>query len=89
MLVLDLLSGADVDALGVMWALLAMAGAAFYWIISADEDNGLPGLVLAAGGLVVGGVVLLLAGLVGIVPLATSTRRRTSRRHRPARGGCR
>jgi drug/metabolite transporter (DMT)-like permease len=72
-LVLDLVSGADVDALGVMWALLAMAGAAFYWIISADEDNGLPGLVLAAGGLLVGGVVLLLAGLVGIVPLATSS----------------
>ncbi|GAA3517774.1 EamA family transporter [Aeromicrobium panaciterrae] len=72
-LVLDLVSGADVDALGIMWALLAMAGAAFYWIISADEDNGLPGIVLAAGGLVVGGVVLLVAGLVGIVPLATST----------------
>ncbi|WP_332642273.1 EamA family transporter [Aeromicrobium sp.] len=71
-LVLDLLSGADVDALGVIWALLAMAGAAFYWIISADEDNGLPGIVLAAGGLVVGGVVLLIAGLIGIVPLATS-----------------
>lgn len=71
-LVLDLLSGADVDALGVMWALGAMAGAAFYWIISADEDNGLPGLVLAAGGLLVGGVVLLLAGLIGVVPLATS-----------------
>ena len=71
-LVLDLLSGADVDALGVMWALLAMAGAAFYWIISADEENGLPGLVLAAGGLLVGGGVLLIAGLVGIVPLATS-----------------
>lgn len=71
-LVLDLLSGADVDALGVMWALLAMAGAAFYWIISADEDNGLPGIVLAAGGLIVGGVVLLIAGLIGIVPLATS-----------------
>jgi drug/metabolite transporter (DMT)-like permease len=71
-LVLDLVSGADVDALGVMWALLAMAGAAFYWIISADEDNGLPGLVLAAGGLLVGGVALLLAGLVGIVPLAMS-----------------
>ena len=55
-----------------MWALGAMAGAAFYWIISADEDNGLPGIVLAAGGLLLGGVVLLVAGLIGIVPLATS-----------------
>jgi drug/metabolite transporter (DMT)-like permease len=73
MLVLDLVSGADVDAIGVLWALGAMAGAAFYWVISADEDNGLPGLVLAAGGLLSGGVVLLAAGLVGIVPLAAST----------------
>lgn len=71
-LVLDLLSGADVDPIGVVWALGAMAGAAFYWIISADEDNGLPGIVLAAGGLTVGGGVLLVAGLVGIIPLAAT-----------------
>jgi len=73
MLVLDLISGADVDAIGVLWALGAMAGAAFYWIISADEDNGLPGIVLAAGGLLLGGAALLVAGVVGIVPLATSS----------------
>jgi drug/metabolite transporter (DMT)-like permease len=72
MLVLDLISGADIDPIGMLWALGAMAGAAFYWIISADEDNGLPGIVLAAGGLLFGGVALLIAGLVGIVPLATS-----------------
>ncbi|MGJ9423180.1 EamA family transporter [Aeromicrobium sp. CF3.5] len=71
-LVLDLLSGADVDPLGIVWALGAMAGAAFYWIISGDEDNGLPGIVLAAGGVIVGGVVLLLAGVIGIIPLAAS-----------------
>ncbi len=72
MLVLDLISGADLDTIGVLWALAAMASAAVYWIISADEDNGLPGIVLAAFGLLLGGVVLLLAGLVGIVPLETS-----------------
>lgn len=72
MLVLDLVSGVDIDLIGVAWALGAMLGAAFYWVISADEDNGLPGIVLAAGGLTLGGVVLLLAGLVGIVPIAMS-----------------
>lgn len=72
MLVLDLVSGADVSPIGVAWALGAMTGAAFYWIISADEDNGLPGIVLAGSGLLVGGVVLALAGLVGILPMATS-----------------
>jgi drug/metabolite transporter (DMT)-like permease len=72
-LVLDLVgAGADVNAVGVLWALGAMTGAAFYWIISADEDNGLPGIVLAAGGLLFGGLTLLAAGLVGIVPLAAS-----------------
>lgn len=71
-LVLDLVSGADLDGLGVIWALGAMLGAAFYWVISADEDNGLPGLVLAAGGLLCGGIVLLIAGVVGIIPLAAS-----------------
>lgn len=72
LLVLDLLSGADVNTIGVIWALGAMAGAAFYWIISADEDNGLPGIVLAAGGLLLGGVVLVVAGLVGVIPIRTS-----------------
>ncbi len=71
-LVLDLISGADIDALGVAWALGAMAGAAFYWIISADEDNGLPGLVLASGGLLIGGSVLVIAAVIGVMPFATS-----------------
>ena len=67
-LVLDLVSGADIDTLGVLWALGAMAGAAVYWVLSADESNGLPPIVLAGGGLLAGGLILLLAGLVGIVP---------------------
>lgn len=73
LLVLDLFSGVDVDLVGVAWALGAMLGAAFYWIISADEDNGLPGLVLAAGGLSLGAIVLVVAGAVGIVPVAMSS----------------
>lgn len=72
-LVLDLLSGAELDGIGVLWALSSMVCAAFYWIVSADEDNGLPGLVLAAGGLLLGGLALLAAGLVGLVPF-TATR---------------
>ncbi|MFI5429144.1 EamA family transporter [Aeromicrobium sp. UC242_57] len=72
-LVLDLVSGADLDGLGVVWAIGAMLGAASYWIISADDSSGLPGLVLAAGGLLSGGIVLLLAGLVGIVPFAVAS----------------
>ena len=72
-LVLDLLSGADLSVVGVLWALGAMIGAATYFVLSAEEGNGLPPLALAAGGLIVGGVTLLLAGLVGLVPMATSS----------------
>ena len=72
-LVLDLLSGADLSVVGVLWALGAMIGAATYFVMSAEEGNGLPPLALAAGGLIVGGVTLLLAGLVGLVPMATSS----------------
>lgn len=68
-LVLDLLSGADLSVPGVLWALAAMVGAAAYFVISADESNGLPPLALAAGGLVVGALALALLGLVGLLPM--------------------
>ncbi len=72
-LVLDVVSGASLDVVGVAWALAAMLGLAVYFVVSADADNGLPPIVLAEGGLVVGTVVLGLAGLVGLVPMAAST----------------
>jgi drug/metabolite transporter (DMT)-like permease len=72
-LVLDLTSGADVDPIGLAWAFGAMICAAFYWIVSADEDNGLPGIALAAGGMTFGGLALLVAGIVGLIPFEGST----------------
>ena len=72
-LVLDLLSGADLSLAGVLWALAAMVGAATYFVISADEDNGLPPLALATGGLVVGALTLAVLGLVGVLPMRAST----------------
>lgn len=73
-LVLDLLSGSDLSTVGVLWALGAMVGCASYFIISADESNGLPPLTLAAGGLTVGTVALGLLGLVGLLPMEAATR---------------
>ena len=61
-LVLDLLSGADLSVPGVLWALGAMVGCATYFIIIGDDTTGLPPLVLATGGLVVGAVVIGAAG---------------------------
>jgi drug/metabolite transporter (DMT)-like permease len=72
LLVLDVVSGAHVSVVGVLWALGAMVGAAVYFVLNARDAEGLPGTVLAAGGLLLGGVVLVLAGAVGIVPFAVS-----------------
>ena len=72
-LVLDIVSGADLSTAGVLWALAAMLGVTTYFVISADEGNGLPGTTLAAGGLLVGGLVLLVAGASGVLPMHAST----------------
>lgn len=72
-LVLDVISGAELSTVGVLWALGAMVGAASYFVISADEGNGLPGITLAAGGLLVAGIVLVLAGAAGVLPFDTAT----------------
>ena len=72
-LVLDLVSGADISVVGIVWALAATVGAATYFVLSADESHGLPGVVLAAGGLLVGGIALLLAGALGVVTMSATT----------------
>lgn len=71
-LVLDLLSGADLAWSGVTWALGAMLGCAVYFLVSA-EDSGLPPLALASGGLVIAAVLLGAAGAVGLLPLRATT----------------
>lgn len=72
-LVLDLLSGGSLDPVGVLWALGAMVGAASYFLLSADDSSDLPPLALVGGGLVVAGIGLGLACLVGVLPWAAST----------------
>lgn len=72
-LMLDVLSGRGVDVGGILWAFGAMVGAAAYFILSGKSDTGLPPLVLAGSGLLVGAVGLTVAGLVGILPMAWNT----------------
>lgn len=69
-LMLDILTGACIDPAGILWALGAMVGAAAYFLLSAREDTGLPPIVLAAAGLLLGAVGLTAAGLVGALPMA-------------------
>lgn len=69
-LLLDVLGGAQVDLIGVLFALGAMVGAATYFVISADDTSGLPPITLAAGGLVFASVVFWLLALIGVLPMA-------------------
>jgi drug/metabolite transporter (DMT)-like permease len=72
-LVLDLLSGADLDPVGVVWALIAMTGAASYFVLGANSPPDLPPVALAGAGLVTGAAVLAALGAVGVLPMDTAT----------------
>ncbi len=73
-LVLDLTGGLGAVSLpGLGWALLAMLGAATYFVLSAQQAGSLPPMTLAAGGLVVGSGGLLVAAAVGLLPFAATT----------------
>ena len=69
-LVLELLGNAELDLVGVLWGLGAAVGLATYFVLSAERDDVLPPLVVAWGGLAVGGAALALAGAAGVLPLA-------------------
>ena len=71
-LVLDLTGSVRVDAVGVVWGLLAACGLAVYFALSARPGAGLPPLALAAGGLLVGALALAVAGAVGVLPMTTA-----------------
>jgi len=72
-LVLDLVSGADLSVAGVLWALGAMVGCATFFIVNGDETLDLPPIALAGCGLVVGTVAIAVLGLVGVMPMHAST----------------
>jgi len=86
-LMLDLTGPGGVSPVGVLWALLAAVSMAVYFILSAwsgapsadsspDGDSApaeaLPPVVMTWGGMIVGAVVLAIAGLTGLAPLAFS-----------------
>lgn len=73
-LVLDAFSGLRLDAIGVLWGLVAaVALAGFFVIAGRDHEDNIPPITLAAGGLLVGTVALAVLGLVGVLPWRTAT----------------
>ncbi|WP_314650042.1 EamA family transporter [uncultured Microbacterium sp.] len=72
-LMLDIVTGAEVNVAGILWALGAMVGAATYFVLSAKADTGLPPLALAGSGLLLGALGLTITGAVGVLPIAWTT----------------
>lgn len=71
--VLDVVGGVRVDPVGVLWALAAAMCLACYFLVLGREpgaEDRLDPAVLATAGLVVGAVVVGVAALVGLVPVA-------------------
>ncbi|WP_232821705.1 EamA family transporter [Desertihabitans aurantiacus] len=72
-LVLDVFAGMRLDPVGVLFGLGAAVTLAAYFLMSGRTDDGLPPLVLAAGGLLSAAVVLGAVGAVGLLPFAWSS----------------
>ncbi len=71
-IVLDPAGMGAIDLRGVAWGALAALGLAVYYVISARPMT-LPPLTFVAVGLAIGTVTILLAGVVGLMPLQAST----------------
>ncbi len=72
-LVLDLTGTVKVDLVGVLWGIAAAVCLAIYFFITAKENDSLPPIVLASGGLMVGAAVMWLAAATGLLPMAFNT----------------
>lgn len=72
-LVLDLIAGPALDPIGVGWALLAMVGAATYFVLGSDGIAAVPPVGLAGCGLAAATVSLGLLGAIGLLPLRAAT----------------
>ncbi|WP_217180695.1 DMT family transporter [Streptomyces sp. AC495_CC817] len=72
-LMLDVLTGAQVNLGGILFALGAMVGAATYFVLSGRGDTGLPPIALAGLGLLVGALGLTIAAATGLLPFEWTT----------------
>lgn len=72
-LVLDIGGAVRIDPVGVLWGLAAAVCLAIYFFITAKQNDSLPPLVLATGGMIVGAATMVLLGAAGILPTGFST----------------
>lgn len=71
--VLDVVSGATINPLGVIWGLVAAVGLATYFVVSADDHTSIPPVALAAAGMLTGAITLGIVGAIGILPMRVTT----------------
>jgi drug/metabolite transporter (DMT)-like permease len=72
-MVLNLAGSARLDPIGVMWGLLAAVGLAIYFLLSAAVDEEpLPPVVMAWGGMCVGAAVLAALGWLGVLSMTAT-----------------
>jgi drug/metabolite transporter (DMT)-like permease len=70
-LVLNLAGSAHVSLAGVMWGLLAAAGLAVYFLLSAAEQaEPLPPVVMAWAAMCIGAAALIALGWLGLLPIS-------------------
>lgn len=67
----------DINPIGLLWAIGAAIGLAAYFILATDDftksGTSVDPLALAAGGLMVGTVVIAIAGAIGVLPMSAAT----------------
>ena len=68
-LILDVFGDNHLDPVGVLWGLGAAIGLAVFFVMSARDDNNLPPITVAGGGMAVGAAALLAFGAVGALPM--------------------
>ncbi|WP_028267850.1 EamA family transporter [Arthrobacter sp. MA-N2] len=68
-LVLDLTGAVTVDFIGVLWGMAAAVCLVIYFFITAKQNDTLPPIVLASGGLMAGSILIWIAGGTGLLSM--------------------
>jgi len=71
-MVLNIGGSAHINPLGVMWGLLAAAGLAAYFVLSAADEDALPPIVMAWAAMCLGAVALAALGWTGLMPVTAA-----------------
>lgn len=72
-LVLDLGGAQKISTEGILWGLAAAVCSAAFFLMSARENDNVPPVLMAGGGMAVGAALIFGLGMAGVMPLTFST----------------